>query len=167
MKICITAAGNDLSSATDSSFGRAPWFLILDTDSGAVDPVQNASVHAAQGAGIAAAQTIADKNVQALLTGRVGPKAKAALSAAGIKIYEGLAQTTVQQALEQFRQGQYGGSGTEVAAGQGAGQGAGQAAGQAVGVGCGQGMGRGGGRGGGGRGRGLGPGQGQCRRNRQ
>ncbi|OEU55400.1 MAG: hypothetical protein BA862_09530 [Desulfobulbaceae bacterium S3730MH12] len=152
MKICITAVGNDLSSATESSFGRAPWFLIVDTDSDNVEPVENSSVTVSQGAGIAAAQTIADKQVQALLTGRVGPKAQAALSAAGIKIYEGLAQTTVQQALEQFRQGQFRESYAE-------------GAGNAAGIGCGRGMGGGGGRGCG-RGGGAGGGMGQGRKNR-
>jgi len=161
MKLCITAAGNDLSSATDSAFGRAPWFVIVDTDSGAVEPVENKSVNASQGAGIAAAQTMADKNVQAVLTGRLGPKAQTALSAASITMYEGLAQTTVGQALEQFRQGQYSESGSQAAdrpASTGAGTGAG--------AGWGRGMGGGGRRGGGG-GRGLGPGRGQGGRNRQ
>jgi len=157
MKLCITAAGNDLSSATDSAFGRAPWFVIVDTDSGAFEAIENTSVNASQGAGIAAAQAMADKNVQAILTGRLGPKAQAALSAAGIEMYEGLAQTTVGQALEQFRQGQYSESGA-ASAGKPAGAGAG----------CGRGMGGGGRRGGGGgAGRGLGPGKGQGRRNRQ
>ena len=174
MKLCITAAGNDLTSATDSSFGRAPWFVIVDTDSGAVEPVENTSVNASQGAGIAAAQTMADNNVQAVLSGRLGPKAQTALSAAGISMYEGLAQTTVGQALEQFRQGQYSESGSQAAsspAGPGTGTGAGTdtGAGAGTGAGCGRGMGGGGRRGGGGGGRGLGcgGGQGQGGRNRQ
>jgi len=160
MKLCITATGNDLSSTTEGAFGRAPWFLFIDTESGSVNAVQNGLVQAAQGAGIGAAQTLADNNVQALFTGKVGPKARAALSAAGIKIFEGLAQTTVQQALEQFRFGQ---SPESVPADQT------QLPAQTAAAGCGQGMGRGGGgRGGcGGRGRGLGSGQGQCRRNKQ
>lgn len=172
MKLCITAAGNDLSSATDSAFGRAPWFVIVNTDSGAVEPVENTSVNASQGAGIAAAQTMADKNVQAVLTGRLGPKAQTALSAAGITMYEGLARTTVGQALEQFRQGQYSESGSQAAAGSPAGTstgaGAGAGTGTGAGAGCGRGMGGGGRRGGGGgRGLGCGGGQGQGGRNRQ
>ena len=182
MKLCITAAGNDLSSATDSAFGRAPWFVIVDTDSGAVEPVENTSVNASQGAGIAAAQTMADNNVQAVLSGRLGPKAQTALSAAGISMYEGLAQTTVGQALEQFRQGQYSESGSQAASrpagpgtgtgagtGTGTGAGAGTGTGAGTGAGCGRGMGGGGRRGGGGGGRGLGcgGGQGQGGRNRQ
>ena len=168
MRLCITAVGNDLSSATDSAFGRAPWFVIVDTDSDAVEPVENTSVNASQGAGIAAAQTMADKNVQAVLTGRLGPKAQTALLAAGITMYEGLARTTVGQALEQFRQGQYSESGNQAAASSPAGTGAGTGAGAGAGAGCGRGMGGGGGRGvGGGRGLGCGRGQGQGGKNRQ
>jgi len=168
MKLCITAAGNDLSSATDSAFGRAPWFVIVDTDSGVFEAVENTSVNASQGAGIAAAQAMADKNVQAILTGRLGPKAQTALSAAGITMYEGLAQTTVGQALEQFRQGQYSESGSQAAAGSPAGAGTGAGAGAGASAGCGRGMGGGGGRGvGGGRGLGCGRGQGQGGRNRK
>lgn len=165
MKLCITAAGNDLTAATDSAFGRAPWFVLIDTDSGAVESVENTSVNASQGAGIAAAQTMADNSVQAILTGRLGPKAQTALSAAGITMYEGLAQTTVGQALEQFRQGQYSASG-----GSGNQAGNNNSAGNAPGGGCRRGAGGGGGRGGGGgacRGKGSGQGRGQGGGNRQ
>lgn len=101
---------------------------------------------------------MADNNVQAILTGRLGPKAQAALSAAGITIYEGLAPITIGQALEQFRQGQYSKSGGEAA---------GCPAGADTGAGCGRGL--GGGRRDGGSGRGLGfcRRQGQGGRNRQ
>ena len=106
---------------------------------------------------------MADKNVQAVLTGRLGPKAQTALLAAGITMYEGLARTTVGQALEQFRQGQYSESGN-----QAAGSPAGTGAGTGAGAGCGRGMGGGGGRGVGGcRGLGCGRGQGQGGKNRQ
>ena len=165
MKLCITAAGNDLSSATDSAFGRAPWFVLIDTDSEAVEAIENVSVNASQGAGIAAAQTMADNSVQAVLTGRLGPKAQTALSAAGISMYEGLAQVTVGQALEQFRQGQYSESGGSESTG-----GTNKPVGNAQGAGCGRGMGGGGRRGGGGgacRGKGSGQGRGQGGGNRQ
>ena len=142
MRLCITATGRDLASATDSSFGRAAWFVIVDTESGSVEAIENSSVNVRQGAGIAAAQVLADKNVQAVLTGRLGPKAQAALSAAKIQMYEGLEQTTVGQALEQFRKGRY--SGSEDSSRK-----------STAGTGC--------GRGAGGGGRGLGPGRRQGR----
>lgn len=157
MKLCITAAGNDVSANTDSAFGRAHWFVLVDTESGAVEAIENASINASQGAGIAAAQTMADKNVEGVLTGRLGPKAQTALAAAGVKMFEGLGSLTVGQALEQFKQGQYKESGTSDA-GTGASTGA-APNNKPGGCGCGRGGGRGKG-GGGGRGQGMGRGQG-------
>ena len=130
MKLCITAAGNDLSAPTDASFGRAPWFIFIDTDSQATEAVLNASINAGHGAGIAAAQTMSDHGVEAVLTGRLGPKAQNALGAAEIGMYEGLGQGTVQAALEQFRTGAYAptqkGSGQGQRCGSGAGKGQGK-----------------------------------------
>jgi predicted Fe-Mo cluster-binding NifX family protein len=161
MKLCITAAGNDLTANTDSAFGRAPWFVLVDTESGAMEAIENASINASQGAGIAAAQTMANKNIEGVLTGRLGPKAQNALAAAGVKMFEGLASSTVAQALEQFKQGQYKESGASDA-GAGAGTSTSTAPNNKLGSGgCGCGRGGGGGRGqGGGGGRGQGRGQG-------
>jgi predicted Fe-Mo cluster-binding NifX family protein len=110
MKLCITAAGNELSAAPDSAFGRAPCFMLIDTETGAAEAVANPSVNAGQGAGIAAAQLMADYKIDAVLTGRLGPKAQAALAAAGIAMYEGLSASTVSEALAQFKAGKYGGA---------------------------------------------------------
>ncbi len=52
-----------------------------------------------------------EHGVDAVLTGRLGPKARAALEASGVGMYEGLGRSTVAEALEQFRAGQYGASG--------------------------------------------------------
>ncbi len=147
MKLCITASGPDLDATTDTSFGRAPWLLIVDTDTLAVGAVKNSSAEARQGAGIAAAQLIADHGAEALLTGRVGPKARAALESAGIVIHEGLVREPVREALKRFRQ--------DTSAGTGADATAGIAAGGGTCRGRGQGMGRG---------RGRGQGQGRCMR---
>lgn len=141
MKLCITAAGNDLHAATDAAFGRAPWFVLIDTESEAIQAIENSSAQATQGAGIAAAQSMSEHGVDAVLTGRLGPKAKTALEASGIGMYEGLGKSTIAEALEQFRAGQYADSANKSPdAGQGQGQGRGRGKG---GCGCGQGKGQG------------------------
>ena len=92
MKIAITANGPNLETVIDPRFGRAPYFLIVDGQSGELlETVDNgAGVSASQGAGIAAASLIAVKGVSVLLTGRVGPKAMPILTTAGIKVIEGV-----------------------------------------------------------------------------
>ena len=170
MKLCITAAGNDISAATDAAFGRAPWFVLVDTESGITQGIENVSAQAAQGAGIAAAQAMTEHGVDAVLTGRLGPKARAALEASGVGMYEGLGRSTVAEALEQFRAGQYGAfdqAQAEAAAADTESSSSTQCTGPGAvrvqGGGYGQGQGRGQGKGGCGCGNGTGKGQGRRR----
>ncbi|RPI36017.1 MAG: dinitrogenase iron-molybdenum cofactor biosynthesis protein [Nitrospiraceae bacterium] len=108
MKLCITSSGRDLDALADERFGRAEFFLIVDTDTLSVEAVMNTAQAAGQGAGIGAAQIIADKGADALLTGVVGPNAFQSLKEAGIIIYEGLSDNdTAREALEKFKKGGY------------------------------------------------------------
>ncbi|NLS94358.1 MAG: dinitrogenase iron-molybdenum cofactor biosynthesis protein [Planctomycetaceae bacterium] len=105
MKVAVTAQGADLDSPVDPRFGRAKYFLLVDTDSGeftAHDNVQN--LNALQGAGIQAAQAVVNLGAQAVLTGNVGPKAFTTLQAGQVAIYPH-ASGTVRQAVEQWRSG--------------------------------------------------------------
>jgi predicted Fe-Mo cluster-binding NifX family protein len=108
MKLCITATGKGLHDSVDTSFGRAPYLLIVNTETSTVEPLPNRGLSAQHGAGIAAAQLISDKGAECLLTGSVGPKAFAALQSAGIKIFESVAPgDTVKESLIKFGQGKF------------------------------------------------------------
>ncbi len=105
MKIVATAQGASLDSPVDPRFGRAQYFLLIDSDTGqftAHDNQQN--LNAPQGAGIQAAQTVVQLGAQAVLTGHVGPKAFATLQAGQVAVYAGAAGT-VRQALDDWRAG--------------------------------------------------------------
>jgi len=106
MKICITASGHGLDARVDERFGRAPFFVLVDPDTMQHETIANPAMDAGQGAGIAAAQSVAQKGVNAVLTGFVGPKAYAALQAAGIAIYDGLsAGMEVKTAVKNYSDG--------------------------------------------------------------
>ncbi|MFB3779442.1 MAG: NifB/NifX family molybdenum-iron cluster-binding protein [Bryobacteraceae bacterium] len=108
MKVVITSQGRELQSPLDARFGRAKYFILLDTEKGSFFPVDNAvNLNAAQGAGIQAAKRVMDLGAEALITGHVGPKAFAALQAAKITIYTGAAET-VTDAIKQFKGGKLG-----------------------------------------------------------
>jgi predicted Fe-Mo cluster-binding NifX family protein len=106
MKIVVTAYGKDLSSKTDRSFGRAKWFILADTETGAFEAHSNEqNVNAAQGAGIQAAQNVANLGAEAVLTGNVGPNAFRTLSAASIRIFIIKEDMTVEQAISEWKNG--------------------------------------------------------------
>lgn len=106
MRIAFTTSGSDLDAPLDTRFGRAPKFLIHDTDTNAVVVVDNEqNLNAAQGAGIQSAQTVARSGATHLVTGHCGPKAFRVLAAAGIAIHTSQA-TTIREALRQFNAGE-------------------------------------------------------------
>jgi len=106
MKVAISSSGETLQSNVDPRFGRCPYYIVYDTESGSFEAVENKSRLASGGAGIQAAQSISDMNVKAVITGNVGPNAFRVLSAASIKIYSG-ATGSVEDAIEKFKKGEY------------------------------------------------------------
>ncbi len=148
MKLCVSATEKEMTAKVDGTFGRARYLLIVDTDTLGMEALDNTAVNASQGAGIAAAQLIANKGVDALLTGQVGPKAYTALESANIAIYEGAStDDTVQEAVNKFKQGQVkksvdAGSDAVCGPGMGMGRGGGRCRGRGMGQGLGPGQGR-------------------------
>ena len=83
MKIVITSQGTSLESPVDPRFGRAKHFVLVDTNTGELSAHDNSqNLNAPQGAGIQAAQAVAQLGAEAVLTGHVGPKAFTTLQAA-------------------------------------------------------------------------------------
>ncbi len=105
MKVIVTSQDRELNSPVDPRFGRAKYFLVVDTETGdfsAADNTQN--LNAVQGAGIQAGKTVVDLGAEVVITGHVGPKAFATLQAGGVGVFTG-AVGTVADAVEQFKAG--------------------------------------------------------------
>ncbi|MGB6680238.1 MAG: NifB/NifX family molybdenum-iron cluster-binding protein [Candidatus Bathyarchaeia archaeon] len=114
MKICITTRTSIdsstepqelLNSQVDPRFGRCESFVIINTENMEMEVIPNTSAQTAHGAGVQAAQTIANQNVEVVITGKVGPNAYEVLSTSGIKIVTG-AVGTIGQVIEQYKSGQ-------------------------------------------------------------
>ncbi|MBM4332522.1 MAG: dinitrogenase iron-molybdenum cofactor biosynthesis protein [Deltaproteobacteria bacterium] len=105
MKVCITSKGPGLDSEMDPRFGRCQYFLFVDLETLGCEAVENPNIGAAGGAGIQSAQLVANKGVEALITGQVGPNAFTTLQAAGIKILTG-ASGKVREVLDKYQKGQ-------------------------------------------------------------
>ena len=171
MKIAISSSGNNLDSALDPHFGRCACFLIVDPADMRFEAFDNQSAAQSGGAGIQAAQFLAEKNVSAVITGHVGPNAVKTLTAAGIDIFAEQ-QGSIKDVVERYKSGalqpttrstvsSHFGTGTGAGSGGRIGQGQAPGGGRGMRQGGGRGMGQGGGRGmrqGGGRGMGRGGG---------
>jgi len=107
MKVAITAQKNDIDALVDPRFGRAPWFIIADSETGDWHARDNAAnVSAGGGAGVQAGSAVASEGVKAVITGNVGPNAHKVLGAAGITIHQAGNGVTVRDALAAFAQGE-------------------------------------------------------------
>jgi predicted Fe-Mo cluster-binding NifX family protein len=149
MKIAVSATGDNLDVELDPRFGRCQFFVFVDPDSMEFEAMSNDSATAMGGAGIQAAQSVINHDVEVVLTGNIGPNAFQTLSTAGIKVITG-ASGKIKNVIEDFKNGKFkeikepnvtnhfgmGGGGGGASGGRG-------------------GQGRGKGRGGGGRGQGI------------
>ena len=106
MRVAISASGPALDAEADPRFGRCQYFIIADPETLEFEAVDNSSAMASGGAGISAAQAIAGKGVQAVLTGNCGPNAYQVLSSAGIEVITGVSGK-VKDVVEGYRSGKF------------------------------------------------------------
>ena len=146
MKIAISSMGRDLSSMLDVRFGRCSYFIIYDTEGGQVKVIENSGQMSSGGAGTAAAQLILDEDVEAVITGSMGPNAFSLFKNSDIKVYRS-GSIEMEKAVELFKEGKLeeqtkagpSHKGMNVGLGQGGSQGMGQSQGRSQGLGQGQG----------------------------
>jgi len=104
MRVAVTASQPTMDAPVDPRFGRCAHFVIVDTDTMAVETVANSSVGLGSGAGIQAGRLLADAGVASVLTGHCGPNAYDTLAAAGIQVVVGC-QGSVAEAVEALKAG--------------------------------------------------------------
>ncbi|MDD4095897.1 MAG: NifB/NifX family molybdenum-iron cluster-binding protein [Oscillospiraceae bacterium] len=104
MKIAIPVNDNSEQTKICPSFGRTPFYLIADTDSGERVIFENTAANQAGGAGIAAAQSLVDRGVEVVISPRCGENAARVLSAADIKMYK-MQSDSVEENLKAFSEG--------------------------------------------------------------
>ena len=107
MQIAISSTGADLDAPFDPRFGRAAYFIVFDEETEAWQAHANPAVDASGGAGVQAAQFVANQGVWAVISGDFGPNAHQALAAANLAMY--LAPTaealSVRQLIHLYRGG--------------------------------------------------------------
>jgi len=86
MKIAMASTGNTLESIIDSSFGRCAWFVIYDTENGAMEFIPNPNKDKEEHAGPAAVELISSRNVSKIISGEFGVKIKPLLDSMNIQM---------------------------------------------------------------------------------
>jgi predicted Fe-Mo cluster-binding NifX family protein len=102
MRVAISAIAPDLNADIDPRFGRCQYFVIVNPDTMEFETLNNCGATVGGGAGIATAQALSGKNIEAVLTGNCGPNAYETLTAAGIKITTGVTGK-VRDAVEDYK----------------------------------------------------------------
>ena len=106
MKIVVTTTTPDLDSPVDPRFGRGAYFVVVDTSTMEWQAHPNPAAAASGGAGIRAAQFIAEQKVEGVISGDFGPNAHQALTAAGVGMYLFGASSSARQVVERFKAGE-------------------------------------------------------------
>ena len=103
MKIVISAAGRDIESNIDATFGRALFFLIMDTATKKIKVIENKARDRQNGVGITAVNTVENEGIDAVITADIGPLAFETFKLSGVKIYK--AEGKIKDAIRLFEEG--------------------------------------------------------------
>jgi predicted Fe-Mo cluster-binding NifX family protein len=88
MRIAIPVEDTNISGKVCPSFGRAPYFMVYDTNGEQAEFIENTAANSPGGAGVKAAQIVVDQNIDALLTPRCGQNSADVMKTAGIEFFQ-------------------------------------------------------------------------------
>ena len=101
-KVCVTSTGASANDAVDPRFGRCAYFMISNGPGTKLKAVANTARALGNGAGIQAAQALANIDITIVLTGDLGPNAFRVLKATGIRAFRTHGGTVQQAATDYF-----------------------------------------------------------------
>ena len=107
MKIAISSTGKELTDNVSEVFARCPYFVIAEIENGEIketEIIENKNADQMGGAGLSTAQLMAEKNVNAVISGNVGPRALDVLRQFNIKVYYG--EGIIKEVLQEFINGE-------------------------------------------------------------
>lgn len=103
MKVAISSQGKEDIDQVSEVFGRCPYFIVFDINSGIAENrivMENTSMNQAGAAGTATAQMMAEKDINFVIAGTIGPRAIEVLAQFDIQTLK--ASGTISQAIEDF-----------------------------------------------------------------
>ena len=106
MEIAVSSTGKDTNSDVADVFGRCPYFIIAEIKDKKIEKteaIENKSINQTSGAGVSASQSVAERNVSAVITKNIGPRALDVLGQFDIEIYAG--DGMIKDVLQDFMDG--------------------------------------------------------------
>lgn len=106
MKIAISSIDNNIESDVSDIFGRCPYFTVVQMKDDKIEKtefIKNENINQNSGAGVSVAKLMADENVNAVITGNVGPRALDILKQFNIEVYSG--KGIIKNIIEEFING--------------------------------------------------------------
>lgn len=101
MKIALPVNEKSIEANFHDSFGRAPYYLLYNTNSKEVDFLDHRAVAIQGGAGVRAAQVLADHGVRAIITPQCGENAEKILRNAEVLVYKSIA-ASIRENIDAF-----------------------------------------------------------------
>lgn len=103
MKVCVPSLGDgDLDTDVSQHFGRAPTYVVYDTETESIDVHENDSDH--RGGSDSPPQTVVETGADTLVCVHLGQRAMKQFHEMDVPVYCG-ADGTVRNAIEQFQAG--------------------------------------------------------------
>ena len=106
MKIAISSSGGKLTDNVSEVFARCPYFVITEIENGKIqttEVIENKIANQLGQAGISVAQLMAEKDIKAVITKNIGPRALDVLNQFQIGVYVG--EGSVEKVLQEFTDG--------------------------------------------------------------
>ena len=105
MKVIVSSTGESIDSQISTVFGRAEYYILVDSEKFTYESFDNPAVGQSGGAGIQAAQFVLKKSPGAVISSNVGPNAYEVLSAGSVACYTATGGT-VRETVEAFNRGE-------------------------------------------------------------
>jgi len=104
--VCVTSQEDNLESQIDSFFGRSNFFILANPNTMEYNSIKNPYSDNLGNAGIQAAKLLIEKNIEAVITGKIGPKVHQLFKSEGIEVITE-ASGTVRNMLEKYNNGEF------------------------------------------------------------
>lgn len=103
MKIAIALEENRYEAKVDRRVGRAPYFILIDTDSNDYTIVENEAKDEVTGAGLKVVRNLIKYGVDILIAGEVEPKAAVVIEEFELPVYKLGDLESVSEVLEAYK----------------------------------------------------------------